>query len=79
MLQLKMEVLDRRRKASMTIKQEASIIGAISSVIGGGIMIWWLSSLRETWGLGEYLILCALIVVVCLLFGLWLDKKDVKK
>ncbi len=64
---------------SNKIKQEAAVVGAVASLIVGAALAWWLSSVRETWDLGSFLILAAAIAVACLLIGLWLDKRNVGK
>lgn len=52
------------------------IIGAIGAVIVCGALAWWLRSLKETWELPQFLMLCGGIIVCLLAFAYWWDRRD---
>lgn len=58
------------------LTREAIIVGNIVAAIVVAGLVWWLASLRDTWTLGPFLVLCGVICCAMLLIAWLVDRRD---
>lgn len=58
------------------MKHFPEIFGAVVALVVCTFMVRYLASGADDWGLGLLVAVCAAIVAVCLLIGLWWDRRQ---
>lgn len=51
------------------------VIGVIGAIVVVSALGWWLRSLKESWELPQFLMLCGALIAALLAFAWWWDRQ----